>query len=67
MEYRQVQQNAKDINAYAKQNTKPGMNRRDIRKMCDTKVIFHRGIRKCTIFGGGSKLPPYAGRIIKSQ
>lgn len=39
MDYTQVQKIAKDTIAYAKQNIKPGMNLRDIRKMCDHKML----------------------------
>lgn len=39
MEYKQVQQIAKDTIAYAKQHIQPGINLRDIRKMCDEKML----------------------------
>lgn len=39
MEYKRVQQIAKDTIAYAKQNINAGMNLRDIRKMCDEKML----------------------------
>lgn len=39
MEYRQVQQIAKDTIDYARYHIKPGMNLRDIRKMCDEKML----------------------------
>lgn len=39
MDYKLVQQIAKDTIAYAKQHIKPGMNLRDIRKMCDEKML----------------------------
>lgn len=39
MEYRQVQQIAKDTIAYARCHIKPGMNLQDIRKMCDEKML----------------------------
>lgn len=39
MNHKQVQQIAKDTISYAKQNIKPGMNLRDIRRMCDGKML----------------------------
>ena len=39
MEYKQVQQIAKDSMAYARQNITPGMHLRDVRKMCEEKMI----------------------------
>ena len=39
MEYKRVQQIAKDTMAYAKQHIVPGMNLLDIRKMCDAKML----------------------------
>lgn len=39
MEYRQVQQIAKDTISYAKQMIKPGMNLRDIRRLCEEKML----------------------------
>lgn len=39
MEYRQVQKIAKDTITYIKQVIKPGMNLRDIRKLCEEKML----------------------------
>ena len=39
MEYKQVQQIAKDTIAYIKQIIKPGMNLRDVRKLCEEKML----------------------------
>ena len=39
MEYKQVQQIAKDAMAYARQNITPGMHLRDIRNICEEKMI----------------------------
>lgn len=39
MEYTQVQKVAKDTIEYARNNIRPGMNLRDIRKMCDDKML----------------------------
>ena len=39
MEYKLVQQIAKDTITYIKQIIKPGMNLRDIRKLCDDKML----------------------------
>jgi len=39
MEYREVQQIAKDTISYAKQMIKPGMNLRDIRRLCEEKML----------------------------
>ena len=39
MEYRQVQQIAKDTISYAKQMIKPGMNLREIRSLCEEKML----------------------------
>lgn len=39
MEYRQVQQIAKDTISYAKQIIKPGMNLREIRRLCEEKML----------------------------
>lgn len=39
MEYRQVQQVAKDTITYIKQIIKPGMNLQDIRKLCEEKMF----------------------------
>lgn len=39
MDYKRVQQIAKDTMAYAKEHIVPGMNLLDIRKMCDAKML----------------------------
>ncbi|MBQ2756668.1 MAG: aminopeptidase P family protein [Oscillospiraceae bacterium] len=39
MEHKQVQQIAKDTLEYAKQNIRSGMNLRDIRRMCEEKML----------------------------
>lgn len=39
MNHKQVQQIAKDTMAYAKQNIRPGMNLRDVREMCEDKML----------------------------
>ena len=39
MEYTQVQRIAKDTIEFAKKNIRPGMNLRDVREMCDAKML----------------------------
>ncbi len=39
MEYTQVQKIAKDTIEFAKKNIQPCMNLRDVRKMCDAKML----------------------------
>lgn len=39
MEYTQVQKIAKDTIDFARKNIRPGMNLRDVRKMCDDKML----------------------------
>lgn len=39
MEYRKIQQIAKDTIAYIKQEIKPGMNLLEIRKKCEEKLL----------------------------
>lgn len=39
MEYKQVQQIAKDTIEFAKKNIKPGMNLIEVRKMCEQKML----------------------------
>ena len=39
MEYRAIQGIAKDTIAYARRHIRPGMNLRDVRKMCEEKML----------------------------
>ena len=39
MDYKQVQKIAKDTIAYARESIRPGINLRDVRKICETKML----------------------------